>query len=429
MRNLLRYFNRNLLLKVAGYNSIHIMLRIATGAVISSILANFLGPSGLAVMGNFRNFFQGLQTFSVLGMENGLVRYAAQFKNQRHELNSIFSTAARVSLLMTLVLCVLVFVGAPALDRYLIGLEKSYAPVFKCLAITLPFYVLFTLISSLLQGFEWYKKFIIINIIVNLLVFATSIPLIYFFFLDGALLAIALTPVLQCLIAAGIWWRLKKDMSFKEVLGSKFKRFTFKPLLGYSSMAMLSAFLIPVTFIAVRQDVREVLGDVVAGNWEGLQRVSGYYMMFVTTLVSLYVLPQLSKDFSHQNFRKTSVHFYKTILPLVSLGLVIIYLSREWIVTYLFTEEFTGMLSLFKWQLMGDFIKIVTTVLAFRFIAVNDFKRYAVAEMLSLLSFYLANYILIRTYGDQGVVIAHLVSYIIYLGALLVLLRKELTTN
>ena len=99
MRNLLRYFNRNLLLKIAGYNSIHIIVRILTGAAMSWILARLLGTAGMAVMGNFRNFFQGLQTFSVLGMENGLVRYAAEYKDRKSDLTSIFSSSSEIAII------------------------------------------------------------------------------------------------------------------------------------------------------------------------------------------------------------------------------------------------------------------------------------------------------------------------------------------
>ncbi|KQC32969.1 LPS biosynthesis protein [Nonlabens sp. YIK11] len=429
MRQLLRYFNRNLLLKVAGFNSIHIVIRIATGAVMSWVVANFLGTTGMAVMGNFRNFFQGLQTFSVLGMENGLVRYAAQHKDNIQELKSIFSTAWIAALAASLLIGVTVFFMATCLDAYLIGLDRSYAFIFRGLAITMPFYILFIMVSSILQGFEWYKTYVSVNIVINLIAFGTSVLLIYNYLLDGAMIAIVATPVLQCVIAVIIWWRLKRTFTLKELLSNGFSQDKFKPLMSYSSMALISALLIPVTFIAVRQDVRGVLGDTTAGNWEGLQRISGYYMMFVTTLVSLYVLPNLSKDASYQNYRSTVFHFYKTILIPISLGLVAIYLSRDLIVSYLFSEEFTGMLPLFKWQLAGDFIKAITTVLAFRFIAVNDLKRYAIAEVVSLASFFIANYFLIRIYGSQGVVMAHLASYLIYLVAIVVMLRKELFNN
>lgn len=426
MREIVRRFNRNLLLKVAGYNSIHIILRIGIGAVMSWVLARMIGPSGIAVMGNLRNFFQGVQSFSVLGLENGLVSYATQYKNDRDKLIQVYGTAWIASIIVTLSLSTAIFFLATALDSWLIGLETSYAFVFQYLAVAMPFYVIFVLISSLLQGFEWYKKFVTVNIIINVVVFIASLFLIYSYALSGALISIVMTPLIQCVIGFLLWKSYSESSALTQILWSGFDKEQVKPLLSYSAMALISAVLIPLTYIGIRQDVRAILGDVVAGDWEMLQRISGYYMLFVTTLISLYVLPQLSKDFSHQVYRKTIGHFYKTILPPVALGLAAIYLSRELIVDFLFTEEFTGMLPLFKWQLAGDFIRIITTVMAFRFIAINDLKRYFIAEVISLGTFYVANYYLIRNYGNSGVVMAYAVSYLFYAIALLILLRKEL---
>ncbi|BAO54162.1 O-antigen translocase [Nonlabens marinus] len=429
MRNLMRRFNRNLLLKVAGYNSVNILLRIGIGGIMSWILARMIGPNGMAVMGNLRNFFQGLQSFSVLGLENGLVSYATQYKEDQKPLLETYGTAWIASLSITLLLSVAVFLTAGWLDAYLIGLSTSYAFVFQAMAVAMPFYVLFVLITSLLQGFEWYKQFITINIIINLVIFAVSVILIYAYALSGALISIVIAPIFQCGVGAMLWNRNRPDIKLRSILVFGYHSERLRPLLSYSAMALASAVLIPITYIAIRQDVRAVLGDVIAGDWEMLQRISGYYMLFVTTLISLYVLPQLSKDFSSRVYRSTVTHFYKTILPLVALGLVAIYLSRELIVSFLFTEEFVDMIPMFKWQLAGDFIKIITTVLAFRFIAINDLKRYLIAEVVSLSTFYIANYFMIRYYGNNGTVIAYLVSYLCYGIALLLLLRKELFKN
>jgi PST family polysaccharide transporter len=137
-------------------------------------------------------------------------------------------------------------------------------------------------------------------------------------------------------------------------------------------------------------------------------------------------LPSLSKDNSHKNYRATILNFYKTILPLVIVGLIAIYFSRNLIIALLFTNEFDPSSGLFKWQLLGDFIKIITTVLAFRFIAINDLRNYLIAEVLSIASFYLLALYFIPAYQEEGVVMAYLGNYIFYLLVLLFILRKEL---
>lgn len=405
----------------------YILLRIAIGAIMSKIIAVYVGAAGMAVMGNLRNFTQGLWSFSVLGLENGLVKHAAQFQDQKEQLKQVFQTAWSLCLVVSVVLGVFSFVYADGLDAWLINSDTDYSFVFKALSISLPFQVLFILLSSLLQGMEWYKKFIWINIVVSVLVFVTSAGLIYSYNLTGALFAIVIVPVIQSVVIVIMWSRMQVHViSLKDIFTWNIDRLHARNLLKYSIMALVSALLIPVVQIAVRNQIMVEVSDEAAGYWEAVVRVSGYYMMFVTTLISLYVLPSLSKDDSIPNYRKTVWHFYKNILPLVVAGLITLFLSRELLVQLLFTEEFIDAQPLFKWQLAGDFVKVITSVLAFRFIALNDLKRYLIAELLSIASFFLFSYILIPIYKEEGVVIAYLFNYLFYLMVLLVLLRKEI---
>jgi PST family polysaccharide transporter len=430
MRRLLDKFNKNLLLKVAGFNSIYVFLKIGIGAIMSKILAEYVGAAGMGILGNLRNFMQGLLTFSVLGLENGLVKNTAQFQDQPAQLKKVFNTSWVLSISSSIVVAIVVFFAATWLDKKLIATHVDFSIVFTLIALSLPFYVVFVFITSLMQGFEWYKKFIILNIIISVLVFAISAGLVYQYNLTGALYSLIFVPVVQCIAALFYWFsRRKKPIALNELFGFYFDKTTSKQLLKYSVMALVSALLIPVVNIMVRDLVMLEVSDEAAGWWEAVVRISSYYMLFVTSLISLYVLPSLSKDTTYTNYRTTILKFYKTILPLVIFGLIAVYWSRNLLITFLFTEEFEPSTTMFKWQLLGDFVKIITTVMAFRFIAMNDLWRYLIAEVLSILSFYMLSLYFIPAYQEEGVVIAYLGNYLFYLVLLLIILRKELFTK
>ncbi|MEO9954841.1 O-antigen translocase [Nonlabens sp.] len=427
MRRLLNKLNKNLLLKVAGFNSIYILIKIGTGTIMTWILANYVGPAGMGVLGNLRNFTQGVWSFASLGLENGLVKNTAEHKENPVALKKIINTSWTMSIVTSIVAAIVIFFSAGWLDKELIAIDADFSLIFKLFAVGLPFYVLFIFITSLMQGYEWYKKFITLNIIISLIVFFISAYLSFEYNLTGALYAIALVPFVQCVVGFLFWFtRLKAQVPLKELLVFNFDKSTSGQLLKYSAMALFSALLIPFINILVRNIIKVEVSDVAAGWWEAVVRVSGYYMLFVTSLVSLYVLPNLSKNSSLKNYRETIVHFYKTMLPIVIAGLVTIYLSRNLILTILFSHEFDGAQPLFKWQLLGDFIRVITTVIAFRFIAINDLWRYLISEVLSILSFYLLSIFLIPAFQEEGVVMAYLGNYLFYLVILLVLLRKEL---
>lgn len=430
MRSLIGFFKKNLLLKIAGFNGVYIIIKIGIGAIMSKIIADYAGAAGMAIMGNLRNFTQGIQTFAILGFEHGLVTYAAAHHKEPSKLKKYYKTAWLLAIISSLVLALGIFIAATWLDDYLIAADVSFVNVFRLFAISLPFYVVFVFITSLLQGYEVFQKYIKLQIIVSVLIFLISAYLIYSYNLTGALYGIVIVPFVQCIIALLILKSAFKDqVPFLDLIGLQWDRQAAKKLFSYSIMALVSALLLPTVAILVRNEVRLQVGDVEAGWWEAMVRVSGYYLLFATSLVSMYVLPKLSKNQSATHFKTTVIHFYKTILPILILGLIAVYLCRDLIIQFLFNAEFEGMKPLFKWQLLGDFIKITTTVLAFQFIARNDIKKYLIAELFSVLSFYIFSMLLLPVYGVEGVVMAHLGNYVIYFIVILVLLRKELFTS
>jgi PST family polysaccharide transporter len=67
-------------------------MKIGIGLITSKILAIFVGPSGMALVGNFRNFTTSLETVSTLGFQTGIVKYVAESKENKEQLQKIFST-------------------------------------------------------------------------------------------------------------------------------------------------------------------------------------------------------------------------------------------------------------------------------------------------------------------------------------------------
>ena len=65
-----------------------------------------------------------------------------------------------------------------------------------------------------------------------------------------------------------------------------------------------------------------------AGFWEAMTRISKYYLMFVSSLMALYILPRFSEIDDKKEFRKEVFDFYKAVMPILAIGLLIIYLLK-----------------------------------------------------------------------------------------------------
>jgi PST family polysaccharide transporter len=141
-------------------------------------------------------------------------------------------------------------------------------------------------------------------------------------------------------------------------------------------MKLVSAISLPLIMIAIRTEIVTVQSATEAGYWEAMNRISNYYLVFFTTLLTLYILPKLSEINDPKAFRKEIFGFYKTILPLFAAGMLIIYVLKTYIIQIVLTDEFLPMSSLFFWQLSGDLVKIASIVIAYQFLAKNMFWHY-----------------------------------------------------
>jgi len=105
--------------------------------------------------------------------------------------------------------------------------------------------------------------------------------------------------------------------------------------------------------------------------------------------------------------------------------MLLVYFSRNILIQVIYTKEFLGMASLFKWQLLGDFIKFVAIVLSYQFLANKQIKYFVVTELLSLFLYYIFGRYFINDFGSEGIVMAHFFRYLIYLVVVFYILRHQ----
>ena len=105
-----------------------------------------------------------------------------------------------------------------------------------------------------------------------------------------------------------------------------------------------------------------------------------------------------------------------------------IYIFRQLFIDYIFVD-YKSMEPLFKWQLIGDFVKLISLVLAYQFIAKKMVRSYVFTEIFSLLLFYvIANY-LVTYFNVEGVVIAHFIRSIVMLFIITFLVLRHYSNN
>lgn len=413
------FIKNNIVLKITSLNAVVIFIRLIVSVFIQRLLAVAVGEAGIANIGQIRNILAMLSSTSTLGTFSGIVKYVSEFKDNRSELTKVFSNATVFLIIGSVISFLVLFIGAEYFTRYVFdSIEYSY--VFKLLAIIVPFIAFSRIISGVVSGLSDYKKYAKIELISYLLASLVLVIGLYTYNLDGVIIAIAIAPIIQLvtliLIFSKTLNRYVKFKNFKLNLGYR------NSLLAFTLMSFVSAFLINFIELEIRTIVTEDININEAGYWTAINFISKNYMVFATGLFTLYVLPRFASIYNRVDFNKEVINIYKTILPIFFVGMVLVYLLRNYIIELIY-PNFLGMEPLFKWQLLGDFIRLCALVLAYQFLAKKLVKSFVITELISLVLFYVLTKIFIGIYGTEGVVIAHFVRYIIYLIVVIIFVQ------
>ena len=412
------------LFKITSLNSLSVLIKVGIGVITSKVLAVFIGPSGMALVGNLRNFLTSVESVSTLGFQNGIVKYVAENDKTTLEFKKIFSTLFFTLLVVTITISSVLYLFANYWNQVVFGNSLGYSYVFRVFAIVLPLYVASLYLVSIINGFGRFKKVIYINIWGNVIGFLVTLFFVWKWIVLGALLAIIITPSLLFFVTL---YFISKEIYIKEAISFAFFDFKIiKNLSHYFLMTMVSGILGSIVFLAIRNHVIAVVGLREAGFWEAITRISTYYLLFVNTLLTVYYYPKLVIAKTRNESKLVFWSFYKQVLPLFVLGLTLIYIFRVFAIETLLTKEFEPVSDLFFWQLVGDFLKVASWILGLQFFAKKMTKAFILTEILSLVILYFSSFYFVSIFKTEGVVIAHAFTYFMYLLVLGIYFRKIL---
>jgi len=373
------------LFKVFSLNGLSVILKVIIGFISSKIIAVYVGPAGMALVGNFRNFTTIFESVGLLGFQNGIIKYVAEngddYQKQKRFLSTCVISIASVAVLLSLGL----YFFSDFISDKLFGDNSEYENVIVITSLCVPWYISSLFLINVLNGFGLYRKVILINVLGNILGLFTSIILIIHYKTFGALLSLVISPTLLFVVTV---FYLNKITPFLSVSFQNFDFEIIKKLSQYSLMALFSSVIGSYVYLSIRNNIIDNLGIDKAGYWEAMTRISGYCLLFLTTILTVYFLPKLSKSESKEQTRAVFWSYFKGVIPMFILGVTILFFLKDLIVPMLLSEKFQPTTSLFFWQLVGDIFKAISLILGYQFFAKKMTKVFIITESFSLLVLY-----------------------------------------
>ena len=352
-------------------------------------------------------------------MQQGIIRFTSEFKEQRVAFQKLLGTAHIAYGLIALFIAVVLFSFSDYFAAVILQ-DNKYAWLFQILAIIVPFQGFHMLYFSILQGLDNYKKVVSVELIMifcNLIFVSLST---FKFGLTGALFAVACIPVFYFFISISF---LKSDIPNFKIAWS---RLTAKNLFLYALMTLFSGIAFPLLFILIRNHISSVLGMNEVGYWEAVNQFSFFYFILLNSIMLMYVLPKITAQTDDVFYRSQVIEYFKKIMPLFAVFLVALFLFRKYAILILLSPEFASIETLFGWQLLGDFFRALTLILSIYFHARRMAVPYIIIDALLFVLLLTLTSVFVESYGLLGAVKAHFISYFIYFAVTAFWLRKIL---
>ncbi|WP_426595924.1 O-antigen translocase [Pectobacterium brasiliense] len=400
------------LLSVTFFSGLLTLAKMGSGFVIAKIVAIYTGPSGMAMLGQIQSIVASLNGIVNAPVGSGIVRYTAEFEKEGVEgcapwwKASLWWLAIILSILMPIG-----FFFARSLSDFLLN-DPNYAWIIWITVASLPVAALGTLVNSVINGYQQYRRFVILGAISTAFSCTLMITLIINFGIKGALLAAAIQSGLIGLILISsvlrqpwaklnYWWG-ETDTSNKKRIG------------GYILMATTTALTTPIALIGVRNVLINHVGWEAAGQWQAVWKISEVYLGVITIALSTYYLPKLSTLKGVENIRNEINQSARIIIPIAIIMALGVFFFRDLAISLLFTEMFRSARELFSIQLIGDVIKITSWLYAYPMLSRGATKWFICSEVVFSFTFFLLAWILVPLYSTQGANIAYALNYACY---------------
>ncbi|MDQ3060467.1 MAG: hypothetical protein M3R45_13280 [Pseudomonadota bacterium] len=406
-----------MILKIYLSNALPIAVKIIGGLFVLRVFVAYLGKDGLGLVSQYQSIITlGYGLFNAL-IFNFAVKSQWKSDAGSKDFSCFLAWVIKVSLFVA------AGVAAASLPLSSLLFNDSGYAVFVFLgALQLPVVAVYIALSARMCSENGQIKYNAIVAVSTAVAFIGVWLWTRYFEMNGALIALAAFYVPAFLIQ-GYAGRSDLIGSIKVLL-SRASSYNSLPLLKFSFVAIVSAFLAVVVQMAIRSFILESSGWDVVGEWQTITKISESYLMLASIPLFTFFLPRYSSLVSVKQKLDLLVKISLLSFFIVSSVGLIIYLSWNGPVVLVIGSQFSGLKNVFGFQVIGDVFKILSWVFMAAALGDNKIALVLFVEFLFAAFYCGLVYWIFPTYGLEGSVLSYGFSYFLAATGMLVFYRR-----
>lgn len=392
------------------------VLRILVTIIRSKVMAALLGPEGVGISNLLTRPLQLITTATQLGLDKSAVKEISSQYKEGEEVKAyrMIAILKRLVWITAIIGAVFTIVFSGVLSKFTFD-SYEYTYTFMWLGLAVVFNQLAMSNLAVLQGLRKLSFLAKANIYGAIAGLIVTIPLYYYFKLDGILPAIVATSGFVFLFAYFFAKRTVKahaSVTNSVVLSEGKPMIKLGLALSFSSIIGLTVAYLILVFVRTKGS------EIEAGFYGAGIVILNTYVGLIFNAMSTDYYPRLAAVCDDLKAVVKTVFEQAFIAILLITPIVIVFIAfAPLLITLLYSAEFEPSVSLVRWGILGMLFKAVSWSIGYVIIAKGDSKLFTKTAIGFNSVLLLLNVIGYYYWGLEGIGISLLVYFVIhYLG-------------
>ena len=392
----------------------------ALGLVSSIVIARLLTPSDFGAYSIIVNFAVLGSTIACLGIPVTITKYVSEWnKKDPSVARAIGTRMLSILLFSSLIVAIVCIILSDIIAVNLYGDEKL-AIAIRISSLLIVTNVFATTIGSLMRGYLLISAYAKIGVIAVILTLPITLLSIFFWNLNGAIIALAISNGLIIIFSL---WSMRETFKFwpkirfsaiaERIRGNRIASFTAYSFL--SGIVVIPSAWIARTMLAITWDLNSVAHFQIA---DSLSQI----IMVIPTAVGLILMPMISEQHALEPTRinrTTSLLLNITIFLALPIGLIALPFLKP-IIILLYGSQYEASYSptivMFAAAIFGTIGSVIFNII----VGVGRVRIAFLMNVFWMIIFILGTFLFIPSWGAEGLSTTYLLSFlsllIIYLA-------------
>lgn len=400
------------------------VLNILIGLLRMKVVAVLLGPAGVGLIGILNNLMSAGSTVAALGFGNVGTRQIAQARGRDDQ--AAVDAARRALFWGTMVLALIgagvFWLAKGIIAEHVLG-DATLATYVGWVSLGIALTVAAGSQRALLTGMRRIGDIARITITSSFASALVGIAAVYFFGEAGVVLLVISAPLAGFIISHIFVAKLPRLKTERTPLNKLSEQWVTLARLG--TAFMVAGLSVTLGQLAVRSMVQQQLGTENLGYFQAAWAISMTYIGFVLSAMGTDYYPRLTAAIHDKETARRLVNEQAQVAILLAGPVLVAMLAlAPWVIRLLYTEEFLPAVTVLRWQILGDALKVLSWPMGFIILACGRGTIFMAKEAAVMGVFVIATWLMLPIFGLEATGIAFFVMYAVNVPLLFVITRS-----